>query len=641
MIEYALAAEFDNKLGAGIVAAYPKRDSNDSDHLLADYLIPDGMHRTDKDSYVFKSVIGVPARDLETEAKAFNHQQTRVNLFSYSNGHKSLHDGVQLTSQQRYAFVMEIVQLKFLSFKYSMNGQERHKVFVFHAGIDIKQLSDRSYTLTAEDDTVFIIEFDSNLHGRSMHYLAGVLSSSLTLKKRLKIVNDEVVLKCGWFYCLCTNKKDSSNDRGAIFRSIALFSSKINVFDYFKPIVARSMDVFARLSSKSTWSHYEQESVQGLMRQLHQDCNAVIDAGDIDSLTVNASAMADPFVMKDVIVRQGFGEPQKIRAQARLFGASSKLLLDLLGPSVMVLYRALLTESNIVFFGDKLKVDVICSLVNSTSMLLSPLSVVDRLFPFEHVQSLDIVKDCHGFVAGYTNPLVKQAKVLPWDFMVDISAKTIVDSSLRPPQVSIENDRVFIEHVIRKTREDSLDATEIDMMFYEYTKTNLDMMMNRSNLIRFDKEDSQTTDLMYKLTSDFRKTRYFSYLDIDMKNERDAFQQVYGKRYLTVYQSYKLMVESDKFDDMDLIVAFESLRTALTDADKVDFFLRKVNQRMGDLECMNLGLYSDDQAVRDSNHKVLALLEVSNLWRDYMSASSLFKSILMNESTSRVKPSSN
>ena len=203
---------------------------------------------------------------------------------------------------------------------------------------------------------------------------------------------------------------------------------------------------------------------------------------------------------------------------------------------------------------------------------------------------------------------------------------------------SVENDRIFIEHVIRKSREDSLEGDEIDLMFYEYTKTNLDMILNRSNLIRFDKEDSVTTDLIYKMTSDFRKTSFFEYLDIDFKNEREEFQQIYGKRYLTVYQAYKMMTESDKFEDMDLIVAFEALRNNFTDIEKMDFYLKKLNDRHGDLECMNLGIYSDDQTVRESNHKVLTLLEGSRLWCDYTSGSSLFKSILLNETAVKLKP---
>lgn len=637
MIEYVLAAEFDNKQGAGIAATFPDRNTNEGDQLLADYLIPDGMHRTDKDNYVFRSVIAVPAKDLEREAHEFNELKARVNLYIYKDGQRSLQDNVQITQEQSFAFVAEVVELKFLAFKYQLSGLERHKVFVFHHHIDLKKISDRMYTLTAEDDSVYILDFQRKSDGLKMNYLAEVLTNNILLKQKLDLHNPAVILKSGWFFNLCSHKKDAGVERGAIYRSIALFSSRVNIFEFFRPAVARTMELFMRLPPKSTWSFNETQAVLDLMKHLHQECNSLISNDFKTNLRIESNSMIHPAIPVEILVHQGFGEPQSVQLYQRLFGQTSKLLVEMFGPAVMVLYRALLAEANVVFFGDKLKVEQICGIVTASLALVAPLNISNKIFPFEHIQSLEIVKETAGFVAGYTNPLVKQSKVIPWDYLVDISARTIVDNSLKPPLVTIENDRIFIENILKRCREDELEGTEVDSMFYEYTKTNLDVMLNKSNVIRFDKEDNESMQSIFRQSSDFRKTRFFHYLDIHFKNEREEFQTMFGNKYLPVYQAFKMMTESDKFEDMDLIVAYEALRMNLIEAEKIDFYLKKLQDRRGDLECITLGLYSEDAAIRETNQKLLKSLEQSRIWQEYSGSASLFKSILLNETSNRTE----
>jgi hypothetical protein len=59
MVDYVLASEFDNRLGTYIKDTYPKDFERSCDMLLADYMIPDGMHRNENDRLIFNSMIPV------------------------------------------------------------------------------------------------------------------------------------------------------------------------------------------------------------------------------------------------------------------------------------------------------------------------------------------------------------------------------------------------------------------------------------------------------------------------------------------------------------------------------------------------------------------------------------------------------
>lgn len=632
MIEYVLATEFDNKLGTCIVATYPERGGSEQDQLLGDYLMPDGMHRMDRDSYVFRSVLAIPISEVEKEVEAFNKLEAKANLYIFKANQRNIYDTAD-SSPGQASFTIDIVQMKFLRLSYNRNGAPKTKLFVLHPETIIKQLSDRLYSIRSEDDTVFLLEFQSKSEGVALHTLAHTLLYNLTLKRYLSIDPPGVVLKSGWFYCYCSNKKDPSAERGTIYRSVALFSSKVNIFEFFRQAVSRTMEIYQTFSPRPTWTEYERESIRNSIRYLYQECNNMASPEEEISLKIENTSLINPTIAKDLLINHGFG-PQRVKVYPRLFGASSKVLIDQFGLGVMVLYRAILAENSIVFFGDKLKVENICSIVTSTLHLVCPLNIVSKIYPFEHIQSIEIIKNTRGFIAGYTNPIVKNQKLLNWNYFVDIATNTIYDTSMKPSIVRNENDKIFFEAVQRRIREDMLDEHEVDAMFFEYTKTNLDVMLNKSNVIRFDKEEEMTMQNIFQLSDSFKQTTFFDYLDIQMKNEREEFQGVFGNKYLGVYQAYKLFTESDRFEDMDLLVAYDALRVAITDREKADFFMKKVGDKLADLDVLTLGLMSEDENVRSSCNKVITQLEASLIWEEVSSSAGLFKSILLSESPS-------
>ena len=113
MVDFILAAEFDNKLGTYIRSTYPKDFDHSCDQILADYMIPDGTHRIFKDYLVFRSVIPVKSSTLNDMTHKLNIQTLKTKLFIYKDDSRDLFDSVQTTSQDSYPFVFTMLNLKF------------------------------------------------------------------------------------------------------------------------------------------------------------------------------------------------------------------------------------------------------------------------------------------------------------------------------------------------------------------------------------------------------------------------------------------------------------------------------------------------------------------------------------------------
>lgn len=72
MVEYIIASEFDNKLGTYIKQTHPEEFDHSCDLILADYMIPDGMHRQEKDMLIFRSILPIKQSSIESEIEALN-----------------------------------------------------------------------------------------------------------------------------------------------------------------------------------------------------------------------------------------------------------------------------------------------------------------------------------------------------------------------------------------------------------------------------------------------------------------------------------------------------------------------------------------------------------------------------------------
>lgn len=133
-----------------------------------------------------------------------------------------------------------------------------------------------------------------------------------------------------------------------------------------------------------------------------------------------------------VIKTRSPGGIQTHTIKLNLMSGSIASLIEILKLKIMHVFRALLEERSVVFYGEKLKVQKICELVASCQVLMQPLNLINKIHPLEHIQSLRIFRNSSGWVMGFTNPLVKNQKTLGWHILVDINQGKVFDKEMKP-----------------------------------------------------------------------------------------------------------------------------------------------------------------------------------------------------------------
>jgi hypothetical protein len=631
MIEYAIAAEFDNTQGTCIVGSQPKLEFKAADHLLADYLIPDGMHRVERDVFTFRSVMAVNTAGLKEEIDQFNELKPSANLYVYKSSDRHLFDEADLPKNEFFGFSLELVEMKFMKLCYRKDGAGKAKYFMLQGKLEIRKLSDKKYSIRAEDEVIYVLEFQHKSHGVLMCSLTWVLTQNCLLKRLLGIESDNLLLKAGWFLCCCSNQKSPEVERGTLFRSIAIFSSKIQLLTPFFSLLNSALDNFIAFPPKPQWRDYEHLALEKILNDLVNLTNEFVAPQDQALLNLNNSLISSGSASFKLGLRIGPNEYQPVAYYPRLYSSSLRTTLDILGVNTMVLYRAILQEKNIAFYAEKLKVQLITAVVNSMSQLLLPLNVVHKICPFEHIQSLNIVKGIKGFLAGFSNPIVKSPKSLNWDLLVDLNSGLILNQQLKQETCKSSNDKTFIEVLLVKIKQQGLEDEEIEQIFQEYTRLNIAMLLNKGAVLGSGEEDEDVMEAIFSQSNAFKETEFFAYIDIFHKNEREEFKEVFNQRYLGVYQAYKVLSEGDKTEDIEIMMSLDALLKNLTQKEAVEFLLEKLVRKTGGVECLLIGMYSADHGVKEATRKLLALLQGFELWNGLLGELSLFNTLVIGQ----------
>ena len=167
---------------------------------------------------------------MEKEVEVLNSQIRHANLYQVLGNSKSLYDNA--TSLKGLSFRLEIMNLKFLKFSYNKGGSIKDKFIMIHEGINFKKVEGKVYSLKSEDESIFVLEFVDKVQAKKFASMIKLLEYNLKISKKLDL-SDDMFYKHGWFYCIAYNRREDRDDRGSIYRSITIFSSKINHFEPF------------------------------------------------------------------------------------------------------------------------------------------------------------------------------------------------------------------------------------------------------------------------------------------------------------------------------------------------------------------------------------------------------------------------
>lgn len=626
MVDYVFACEFDIKFGTYLRSSYPKNFDHSCDSILVDYMMPDGTHRIDEDYLIFRSVIPVQKTNFEDTVNKQNSKPVKAKLFHYKDDTREYFDNVIHESGNEYPFTMKIQNLKFLKFEYQIDNQIKEKYIIIHNNQNFKRLDDNFFTFNAEDDMVQGLEFATTDAKDEMVRVLELLFENKRIQKLMteKIQKDtsEKFFLAGYFQCLVNNRKDASIERGSLYRSLSLFSSNLNILGPFLGVQKKYMKVYIEYSG----SQSEAGNIDKKLDELLQDCYQ-----SIKMFTVN------PQVNLKINLNLLFIEEAASYAkdvEFNLIECSLLSLVKIVGPTIMIVYRAILREDNVVVLGQKMKCMNLITFCCAFQSLVRPINVIHKIYPFEHIQSLGLFNNIKGYILGITNPIVCNEKIVPWNLLVDLNKGEVYGKgmALKEKTDVLSQDWFFISEILEKIKTNKINEQQIRKYFYQYTKNNLDISIGRSNIIDLRKETNNNLNEMYEMRKTFMETSFFASYDLYFKNIRESFKEIFGaETYLGVYQAYKYLTDQNIYQELELLISFSNLNKFIDTNEKADFFVKKQITALGDIECLTVGILSSNEELRKENFKQIKVLEQSDFTRKALGTLSLQKLLLIQE----------
>lgn len=659
MVEYVIASEFDNQFGTCIRQTYPKEFIDTSQNVLIDYMMPDGMHRNKRDQLYFRSFLPVPTESMDLEIDALNVAVGKVNFYELIGNQKQLFDEIEdslpktqdlikgspIPPKQMF-FEISVSNKKFIKLIYSKAEQTKEKFLIIHESINFKKVDGKIYSMQSEDETIYVFEFENDEQGSLFAHTIHLLEYNLKIAKKLSLDNS-MFYKHGWFMCVAYNRKEDRDDRGSLYRSITIFSSKLNYFERFIEIVDEGCQQFSELPPHNFWKEPQVLTSEGIVKSVFYQVNSLIQDADssrfkiVDDLVLDfgdSNFSGTPLVSEDPTGKISKSQedlqlPKTISFKPAPMKGTISALIKLFRENILHIYRALLQEQRIVVFGEKITTAQICQVVYGCMALVRPLNICDKVYPIEHIQSISLFDDMDSYVLGFSNPMIKNQSYYKWDMLIDIKEKKVYggDGEVLTKSNLGYLDKKLASSLVTKLMQETFYEVDLARIFGEFTKQNIELFLNRGGKINPENEQPETLRYLSEQSDIFKRTTFYTAIDLYYKNERERFKEVFGGDYLQVYQSFKYLSENEDYDDLELMMSYSSLKDGLSIPQQISFFLARLQSRVGSLDSITAGFMCGEIETRLAAAELVCSIEKNPCWQAYMNEASLFKVLLVND----------
>lgn len=609
MIDYIFAAEFDILKGSLIRCSYPSLPKENFDEaLLSSYMIPDGSHKREFDSNVFKYAFQ-PNLNFQDLALKINNLKIKTKVLRYNTlSEKWEHFSKDKNTKVPFEMYISINSNSLKRMKFVKDDERVVLDLELHKDLQFTKLDENFYSLYSKEGVSLGLIFEKKeMIDKISEYLTVFESHAL---------NSDSPKTIFFFYNLLKNKKDDNIKRGSLIRSISLCSKELNMLQNFEPILKYYSNIFSNLDiSKSS------NKLELLLKELHQGINDLINSIPKQYLFLNSNELIEiPIDLEENMEKLSYfykinsNKPIKIDIDTSFFkNYTEPSLLEFIkkfGEKTMLIYNSILFEEKILFIGFECSIEETCNFVNSCITLVNPINVSEKIFPYEHLLNLDFLQK-EGYIAGVSNPIFNSRKQW-WNLCCDINTGVIIEN--RVGRVRTKGgkyneemcemkanafDNEFIGEILKKIKENDVTEFEIRMYFYEYTRNFLDLCSNSSNLIDFEKDDKNSLEMIEWKFYNFRKTKIYEKILVCKENERQYMSILFGEKYLNVIKIINIFAEIKSWNDFELLLIYTTLIDCFNNGDNtsIDFLLKAVFSKKYALEALAAGFFSASEDV--------------------------------------------
>lgn len=606
MIEYIFAAEFDNEKGVSVKCCYPSLPKQLNENTLASYMIPDGVHKRGFDTTTFKLKMESDSDDdlIGLIRQEFNYRKPLVCLYK-----KKLNWNPLLKSEN----VKEKFEVTLIENSLYVQALKDQKSFNFK----IAQIQE--FALICE--SIITFKLDSEDYGfefvdsKNANLLD--LFFSVYLAKENSESKKTGMEKTFSFFNAVKVMKNKDFKRDALIRSIAICSSTINNFPNLVDALTPYLDAFMNLSSESKSSDLNLITLSKLLATVFQVMNNRIREYSLNRIYIAPDEMNSSSAL-DMLVSKSASRTTSQQTKPSPTDPSLIELINIFKEKTMTIYSGILSGAKIIFVSNEKSCQAICRLVQSCQLLVAPLNINSRVFPYEHLSDISFLS-IGGYVAGVTNPLFRSRNDW-WDLCCDVNEGIILDNEPVVPKTQTGDDidlRIqaldyeFISDILKKIRENRLSEQQARSCFYHYTKHFVDFATNSSNLIDYHKEDKHLLESFEYRSNLWKKTSTYEIYEKSLVKTREMLKFIFGEKNLDIISTLNNFTEKRSLIDIDLFKCYSVLLETLKDPLKFGIFLQQLIYRKEDISVLTIGLFSSSNDVKKKTVELMTAFENS------------------------------
>ena len=544
MIDYIIYSEFDNNEGSLVKIEYPTK-TGISETILSSYMIPEGAHNIRSDTFCF--IVNKPSNskkenlfsEIKKAVNEFNKIKTIkyfdfskcdiylekikdkgfalnkiYNLNKQNKSWESLKTTEEYFKQNKNIFIKIWQDEKEKIFKFliyiikdplNTNKNKEKEDIIFeipiHADIQYQKLKENFVCVYTLDSKGIGFEFK---HVEDSQIISSLFDYSKN-KKNIKLIycnteethcnelikNSSSIINSTnrdiYFLCSLLTKVDKSNQRGAVYKSIAIGTTKLVNLESFNSLSKYLLKEAFRIHDLKKNTKEKIELMRKTIEESYKSFNSLKFHFGTDISRYERGVFAylggsQKFVLPTTTRYESIkvSNNEKIDIDLSLTNNEEKIfqgnlieLIMIFREFTMIIYDGILNDQKIIFVGGP---NTSCSklsrLVFSTLGMVGPLAFgfIKRLHPYRNLYDLDFlkIKNC---IYAVTNPIFK-TKTKDWDILCEVETGKIAISQeyeKKSAQINKESDKMFINGIIYKIEHDHISEYEVEQYFNLYT----------------------------------------------------------------------------------------------------------------------------------------------------------------------------
>ena len=538
MIDYVIYSEFDNNEGSVVKIEYPNK-TGISETILSSYMIPEGAHNIRSDTFCFIVNKGPNNKkeNLFSEIKKTINEFTKIKTIKYYNftnspiyqekiidkgfpikkiynfnnqskSWESLKTTEEYFKQNKNIFVKIWQDPKEKIFKFiiyilkEINNKKNKEESIFeipvHVDIQFQKLKDNFVCVYTLDSRGIGFEFKNNEYTL-------IINSLFEDKKNLKeiyceteenhcnelIKNTSSIInntnKDIYFLCSLQTRVDKSNQRGAVYKSIAVGTTKLINLDSFNSLSKYLLREAFKVHEIKKSGKEKIEIMRKIIDDAFKSFNSLkfhfgVDVSRYERGVYSFLVGSQKFILPTTPSYETIkvSPSEKIDVDLSLTNNEEKIfqgnLIELIltfREFTMTIYDGILNDQRIIFVGGPTtSCSKLSRLIFSTINMVGPLAFgfIKRLHPYKNLYDLEFLKT-KNCIYAVTNPIFK-SKTKDWDILCEVDTGKVAISAeyeRKSNQINKESDKMFIQELLYKIEHDYLSEYEVEQYFNLYT----------------------------------------------------------------------------------------------------------------------------------------------------------------------------